>query len=494
MILSRHIGSDGCRLCFPISSILLWVCRVLGIRPEAYLSSSRIVRREFGTSNRNHRLDIAVGNVVITSAAPFRKFLRFSTASWRDGIVWPTIRHRTRLIFFLHLNGIFHIDLSQSKFSNVMLKSILCLDTGLPCRLSLCQQGFLNLQVLKACISTNSAINKSLRRSQHGDHKQGRFLRQRRGEDVGNLPGSSPSRGRLHRPNQQRGLDIEDMEKNANVRGRYQTLRNSPITQRASRRLKPFAHESVDAGLSTGETADRPPSQYDYSSHPEGNRDTRRAAKFGRVLKPPSNGQTIGTNRRAVRRQAMREHEALNSRGLPTSGNLSLEGGVENSGELSMPRDLYSDSEIPSSFSDRRFTMDRRTTSPNERFSGDRGSDRGFGKSISVRDDLREGKPESDAPLSLPYTTPASEFLYGTSVVVAALLSSRRKLYKLYIYEGDNREAKEQDLRIRKLALERNVVIERVKGDWLRTMDRMSTGRPHNVRFGFSYGLEKLSY
>ncbi|MCJ1404767.1 hypothetical protein MMC11_007993 [Xylographa trunciseda] len=85
-----------------------------------------------------------------------------------------------------------------------------------------------------------------------------------------------------------------------------------------------------------------------------------------------------------------------------------------------------------------------------------------------------------DAPLSIPYTTPASEFLYGTSVVLAALTSPLRKLYKLYIYSGTHREAATTDARVEKLALARNVQLLRVKHDFLRLMDKMSAGRPHN--------------
>lgn len=84
------------------------------------------------------------------------------------------------------------------------------------------------------------------------------------------------------------------------------------------------------------------------------------------------------------------------------------------------------------------------------------------------------------APLSIPYTTPASEFLYGTSVITAALKSDRRKMYKLYLYDGENRENAAQDMTIRKLALSRGVEVSRVQGDWLRLMDKMSAGRPHN--------------
>ncbi|KAG9244218.1 RNA methyltransferas-like protein [Calycina marina] len=86
-------------------------------------------------------------------------------------------------------------------------------------------------------------------------------------------------------------------------------------------------------------------------------------------------------------------------------------------------------------------------------------------------------------PISIPYTTPASEFLYGASVVEAALKSTRehrRKLYKLYIYSGENRENAEQDKALERLARKHKVEIAHVSGDWLRAMDKMSNSRPHN--------------
>jgi len=95
--------------------------------------------------------------------------------------------------------------------------------------------------------------------------------------------------------------------------------------------------------------------------------------------------------------------------------------------------------------------------------------------------EIELGKPRKrDTPLSIPYTTPASEFLHGTSVVIAALKSPRRKLYKLYIYDGDHRESQNMDSTVRKLALAREVEIFKVKSDWLPLMDKMSAGRPHN--------------
>ncbi|RAL64474.1 hypothetical protein DID88_001950 [Monilinia fructigena] len=87
-------------------------------------------------------------------------------------------------------------------------------------------------------------------------------------------------------------------------------------------------------------------------------------------------------------------------------------------------------------------------------------------------------------PIIIPYTTPASEFLYGTSVVEAAL-SARprrgRKFYKLYIHKGDERQNGERDGVLARLAQKKGVEVVIVKGhDWLRTLDKMSQGRPHN--------------
>ncbi|KAL8940693.1 MAG: hypothetical protein Q9216_002680 [Gyalolechia sp. 2 TL-2023] len=87
---------------------------------------------------------------------------------------------------------------------------------------------------------------------------------------------------------------------------------------------------------------------------------------------------------------------------------------------------------------------------------------------------------KSHAPLAIPYTTPASEFLYGHSVVTAALKGSRRKFYKVYLYHGETAEVRGQDRQVRKLALAANVEVTRVGSDWLRLMDKMSGGRPHN--------------
>lgn len=96
-----------------------------------------------------------------------------------------------------------------------------------------------------------------------------------------------------------------------------------------------------------------------------------------------------------------------------------------------------------------------------------------------------EGEPEQQkkhvlVPDSVPYTTPASEFIYGTSAVEAALRSGRRQLYKLYIYQGDNEELGPTRSMLRKLALSKNIKVKMAYAGWDRLFDQMSSGRPHN--------------
>jgi hypothetical protein len=97
-------------------------------------------------------------------------------------------------------------------------------------------------------------------------------------------------------------------------------------------------------------------------------------------------------------------------------------------------------------------------------------------------------------PLSVPYTTSASQFLYGASVVMAALRWARRKLYKLYIAKQEHVHAptpstktQQQDhsLARRTWVVERardiGVPIVALDRDGQRLLDKLSNGRPHNV-------------
>ncbi|KXG53076.1 tRNA/rRNA methyltransferase, SpoU [Penicillium griseofulvum] len=89
-------------------------------------------------------------------------------------------------------------------------------------------------------------------------------------------------------------------------------------------------------------------------------------------------------------------------------------------------------------------------------------------------------KDNVKVPDTIPYTTPASEFIYGTSAVEAALRCSRRQLYKLYIYQSTDEELSAAKMTIRKLALSKNITVKMAFAGWDRLMDKMSAGRPHN--------------
>lgn len=89
-------------------------------------------------------------------------------------------------------------------------------------------------------------------------------------------------------------------------------------------------------------------------------------------------------------------------------------------------------------------------------------------------------KDNVKVPDSIPYTSPASEFIYGTGAVEAALRCSRRQLYKLYLYQGAGEELSPVKVALRKLALSKNIGIKLAFAGWDRLLDKMSAGRPHN--------------
>ena len=83
-------------------------------------------------------------------------------------------------------------------------------------------------------------------------------------------------------------------------------------------------------------------------------------------------------------------------------------------------------------------------------------------------------------PITIQYTTAASQFLYGKSVVKSALEQARRKLYHLYIYGGENRQDSKDNTTILNLASQQGVPVTIVPNEDQRLMDKMSQGRPHN--------------
>ena len=183
-------------------------------------------------------------------------------------------------------------------------------------------------------------------------------------------------------------------------------------------------------------------SQYDYSEKPGGNRAARRELLFGRKPNPlrPQDSKNVHQSRSGFHQNAERQS-------LPRDDdneNLVMQKALKQD-QVALGRSQQRSRKLPS-------------------------------------EDLEKRNYRHDeAPIAIPYTTSASEFLYGTSVVKAALEAKRRRCYKLYMYDGDDRQVRDQDTTIRRIASDKDVVTQRVKGDWLHVMDKMSQGRPHNV-------------
>ncbi|KAJ4327316.1 hypothetical protein N0V84_002214 [Fusarium piperis] len=129
--------------------------------------------------------------------------------------------------------------------------------------------------------------------------------------------------------------------------------------------------------------------------------------------------------------------------------------------------------------SERRFDRsDRDTHSRQDRGRTDRWNDQD-GDSAEGSAPKR-GRKKEMMPMTIKYTTAASQFLYGRSVVKAALEQGRRKLYNLYIYGGENRRDNKDNTFLSRLAEKQGVPITIVPTEEQRLMDKMSMGRPHN--------------
>lgn len=83
-------------------------------------------------------------------------------------------------------------------------------------------------------------------------------------------------------------------------------------------------------------------------------------------------------------------------------------------------------------------------------------------------------------PQSIPYTTPASEFVYGTNAVEAAIRCGQRQIYVLYVYQAAGEELGPAKLSLRKLALAKGVKVKMAFGNWSSLLDSVCEGRAHN--------------
>lgn len=85
----------------------------------------------------------------------------------------------------------------------------------------------------------------------------------------------------------------------------------------------------------------------------------------------------------------------------------------------------------------------------------------------------------------IPKLDYGAEWIYGTSVVEAALKAGRRKCLRLYIFAGRNRAEDNRERDKEMAAMARQAGAEVVWEEDLGALDSMSESRPHNVGFLF---------
>ncbi|KAH0369676.1 alpha/beta knot, partial [Aureobasidium melanogenum] len=95
------------------------------------------------------------------------------------------------------------------------------------------------------------------------------------------------------------------------------------------------------------------------------------------------------------------------------------------------------------------------------------------------RSSPQSSRDDRDAYVSIPYTTAASEFLYGFNVVIAALTARRRQMYNVYIHSRALSNSTSAS-NIKSLCRKAGVRFTDVDDSFLPKMDKMAQGRPHN--------------
>ena len=103
---------------------------------------------------------------------------------------------------------------------------------------------------------------------------------------------------------------------------------------------------------------------------------------------------------------------------------------------------------------------------------------------VILEKDRGTKRPKSLGPVSVKRSSAASQFLFGASVVNAALTLRRRKLYHLYLMNTGKRALQdpsdESGAKLRGLIKEARVQRSLVKNQNMAMMEKMSGGRPHN--------------
>ena len=88
-----------------------------------------------------------------------------------------------------------------------------------------------------------------------------------------------------------------------------------------------------------------------------------------------------------------------------------------------------------------------------------------------------KSRSNDEVPISIPFTTAASEFIYGSNTVLAALRARRRKLYHLYLHPRLSARAENASAIT---ALAKSLGIPTTPNADIRLLDKLSDARPHN--------------
>ncbi|KAL4950131.1 hypothetical protein BDW69DRAFT_172804 [Aspergillus filifer] len=89
-------------------------------------------------------------------------------------------------------------------------------------------------------------------------------------------------------------------------------------------------------------------------------------------------------------------------------------------------------------------------------------------------------KEHTKPPSHIPYSHPASEFVFGFRNVEAAIRCGRRKLYKLYMYVHKDEPLSPRKIGLRKLALLKNIQVKMVFGRWDTLLGRLTESKAHD--------------
>ncbi|TFB03902.1 rRNA methyltransferase 1 [Trichoderma ghanense] len=360
---------------------------------------------------------------------------------------------------------------------------------------SLNRPGVYPLQITRP--ATLSAIHRGVRRSekvQYGDQDRGRDS-EGRGRNGGltrrALDGASSPRQQQKLRKKLGRKAAEDEEEESAKETRRKRFLNPDSSYGKKSLVYQLKHGAFkDQAASLVKEPVRPLPYQRLATRPRRSTEASQFADERSERSRHSTGRSFG-------RASNRRNDSQASQSTEDRSERSRYSGGRSFGRTASRRDDIQASEIPEQRSERfRYsgrpsferTSDHRDDIQGEmdrrRQSFGRSGERPVGRKDDVYDDVETPEPRERRnqmmAMNIKYTTAASQFLYGKSVVKAALEQGRRKLYKLFIYGGENRKDSKDNAIITRLAERRGVPITIIPNEDQRLMDKMSMGRPHN--------------